>query len=69
MFFNTPVDPVEFGLIDYFDVVKNPMDFTTIRGRIDASIYTDISAFHKDMSLVFSNGYLYVIIRGLIDHV
>lgn len=29
--FLKPVDPVELGIPDYFDIVKNPMDFSTIK--------------------------------------
>ena len=28
--FNNPVDPIELGLPDYFDVIKKPMDLGTI---------------------------------------
>lgn len=29
--FHTPVDPVKLGIPDYFDVVKRPMDFGTVK--------------------------------------
>ena len=29
--FHKPVDPMELGIPDYFDIIKNPMDFTTIK--------------------------------------
>ena len=29
--FHTPVDPVRLSCLDYFDVIKNPMDFGTIK--------------------------------------
>lgn len=32
-FFHTPVDPKKYGINDYFDIVKKPMDFGTIRVR------------------------------------
>ena len=28
--FNTPVDPVRLGIPDYFNIIKQPMDFSTI---------------------------------------
>lgn len=30
-FFHSPVDPKKYGIIDYFDIVKKPMDFGTIK--------------------------------------
>ena len=29
--FNEPVDPSKWGISDYFDVIKHPMDFGTIK--------------------------------------
>ena len=26
-----PVDPIDLGIPDYFDIIKNPMDFSTIK--------------------------------------
>lgn len=57
--FNAPVDPVRDGAIGYFDVVKNPMDFGTIRIKLDTNDYESIKDFEKDMDLVFSNCFLY----------
>lgn len=30
-FFHHPVDPKKYGINDYFDIVKKPMDFSTIK--------------------------------------
>jgi len=32
--FHEPVDPVEYDIPDYLDVIKNPMDFGTINQKI-----------------------------------
>ncbi len=29
--FQQPVDPVKYNIDDYFDIIKNPMDFGTIK--------------------------------------
>ena len=39
IFFQKPVDPKELGLPDYFDVVKKPMDLSTIKKKIDRNEY------------------------------
>ena len=38
--FQKPVDPVNLGLPDYFDVVKRPMDLSTIKKKIDRNEYS-----------------------------
>ncbi len=29
--FHKPVNPIELRIPDYFDIIKNPMDFSTIK--------------------------------------
>lgn len=57
--FNTPVDPVALKIPDYFDFVKHPMDFSTIRGNLENGEYTSVDEFHSDMQLVFTNCFAY----------
>jgi hypothetical protein len=51
--FLRPVDPVKDMCPDYFTVIKEPMDFGTIRRRM--SKYTTKAEFLHDIELVFSN--------------
>ena len=57
--FNNPVDPVELGLPDYFDVIKKPMDLGTIQKKLDSGAYTSIEAFEADVHLTFDNAMHY----------
>ena len=57
--FNNPVDPVELGLPDYFDVIKKPMDLGTISRRIDTGLYHSIEDFVADVRLTFDNATRY----------
>lgn len=57
--FRDAVDPVELGLSDYFDVVKNPMHLLLIQNRLENAIYTDMQSFAQETCLVFENAILY----------
>jgi E1A/CREB-binding protein len=53
--FNCPVDPVELGLPDYFDIIKKPMDLGTIQKRLENGSYHSIEEFSADVYLTFDN--------------
>ncbi|XP_045904849.1 bromodomain testis-specific protein isoform X1 [Micropterus dolomieu] len=57
--FYTPVDAVALGLHDYHDIVKQPMDLSTIRSKMDHREYADAKEFAADVRLMFSNCYKY----------
>lgn len=57
--FNSPVDPVELGLPDYFTVIKKPMDLGTIKKRLDNGIYHKLDTFQEEVNLTFQNAMLY----------
>jgi E1A/CREB-binding protein len=58
-FFASPVDPVELGIPDYFDVIKKPMDLGTILQKIDNGSYHAIEEFKADVDLTFDNAMQY----------
>lgn len=37
--FHDPVDPKKFGISDYFDIVKHPMDFGTVKRKLQHNFY------------------------------
>ena len=57
--FHKPVDPEELNIPDYFNIIKNPMDFSTIKKKLNNFSYTNLKEFCNDMDLVFENCYLY----------
>lgn len=44
-----------FQAPDYFDIVKQPMDFSTIRNRINRFEYTNPKDILEDVRLIFKN--------------
>lgn len=55
--FNEPVSQDEVP--DYFEVIKEPIDFSTIKERLDGGDYATDAKFMRDAGLVFSNCYTY----------
>ena len=41
------------------EVVKNPMDFSTIKKKLSNNLYTNFKQFNDDIKLTFDNCYLY----------
>lgn len=50
-----PVDPVALNIPHYPTVIKEPMDFTTIRNKLMYNAYDSEVDFNRDMNLVFDN--------------
>ena len=57
--FLLPVDPVALGIPDYFKVIKEPMDFGTIKQNLESGQFEDASVFIEHVRLVFGNAMLY----------
>lgn len=57
--FNQPVDPVELRIPDYFLIISHPMDFGTIRKKLEDDTYSSSEAFAADIRLTFSNAMRY----------
>lgn len=51
--FLEPVDPEDAP--GYYDVIDQPMDFSTIKKKLESGQYRDITEFHEDMMLVKRN--------------
>ncbi|KAK2820870.1 hypothetical protein Q5P01_023829 [Channa striata] len=57
--FRMPVDPQLLCIPDYFDIVKNPMDLSTIKRKLDTGQYQDPWQYVDDIWLMFNNAWLY----------
>jgi len=53
--FLKPVDPVALNIPDYFNVIKKPMDFSTILKKLKKGEYPSMNEFVEDVDLVFRN--------------
>ncbi|KAJ6824214.1 transcription factor GTE1-like [Iris pallida] len=57
--FMQPVDVEGLHLDDYYEVIKRPMDFTTIRDQMEANLYKHVREIYADVRLVFTNAMTY----------
>ncbi|XP_014059288.2 histone acetyltransferase p300 isoform X5 [Salmo salar] len=68
--FRQPVDPQLLGIpvrirtsnktnLDYFDIVKNPIDLSTIKRKLDTGQYQEPWQYVDDIWLMFNNAWLY----------
>ncbi|XP_067278839.1 bromodomain-containing protein 3a isoform X5 [Pseudorasbora parva] len=57
--FYKPVDAEALELHDYHDIIKHPMDLSTVKKKMDSREYQDAQNFAADVRLMFSNCYKY----------
>ncbi|XP_071322885.1 bromodomain-containing protein 3-like isoform X2 [Trachinotus anak] len=57
--FYKPVDAEALQLHDYHDIIKYPMDLSTVKKKMDGGEYRDAQGFAADVRLIFSNCYKY----------
>jgi len=62
--FNEPVDTVKLCIPDYHLIIKNPMDFDTIKKKLESFHYSNLEEFVYDVRLTFLNAITY----NPIDH-
>ncbi|PSR99508.1 Bromodomain-containing protein [Actinidia chinensis var. chinensis] len=55
--FSEPVDPNE--LPDYHEIIEHPMDFGTVRNKLDKGRYSNLDEFETDVFLICSNAMQY----------
>ncbi|XP_044756346.1 bromodomain-containing protein 3-like isoform X2 [Coccinella septempunctata] len=57
--FQHPVDAKKLGLPDYHKIIKNPMDLTTIKKRLENNYYYSGKECIQDFNTMFTNCYVY----------
>ncbi|KAJ2709234.1 hypothetical protein H4R19_004356, partial [Coemansia spiralis] len=57
--FLEPVDPVAMNCPDYPTIVKEPMDLSTVKAKLEGDMYTGPLEFESDMRLMLRNCYAY----------
>lgn len=57
--FTRPVDPVRDEAPDYFDVIKEPMDLSSVSNKLQSGQYKDRFQFKEDVELIFRNAKTY----------
>jgi hypothetical protein len=57
--FHKPVDPEELKIPNYFKIITHPMDFSTIKRKLNNNSYTNCKEFCDDLNLTFTNCYTY----------
>ena len=57
--FKQPVDASAWGATDYYDIIKHPMDLSTIERKLNELQYSNEDEFVADVRLMFQNCYTY----------
>ncbi|PIL31521.1 hypothetical protein GSI_06223 [Ganoderma sinense ZZ0214-1] len=57
--FLQPVDPVRDRAPNYFDIIKSPMDLSTINAKLEQGQYKDRFGFEADFRLMINNAKTY----------
>ena len=59
MWFSEPVDPIKMNVPDYPTLIKQPMDFGTVRANLDKGVYDTPEALADHIRLTFRNAITY----------
>ena len=56
--FAKPVDAATLGLRDYHEIIKRPMDLSTVNTNLTSGAYKTVAQFLVDVDLIWSNAVL-----------
>jgi hypothetical protein len=57
--FLRPVDVDGLGLMDYYDIVTEPMDLSTVETKLQNGEYTSVNQFAEDIRKIWNNAFRY----------
>ena len=57
--FRVPVDPEALGIPDYFHIIKEPMDLSTVEKRLNSGAYATVQQFALDVRKIWANAIRY----------
>lgn len=57
--FVLPVDPKRDQVLNYFDIIKEPMDLATVETNLTTGVYTSPSQFHAHINKIWINSYTF----------
>ena len=57
--FRDPVDPIAQGVPNYFEIIKEPMDLSTIESNLKNGVYNSSTQFHADINKVIKNSFMF----------
>ena len=57
--FIQPVDPVALNLPDYLEIIKDPIDLSTVERNLKAGVYTNSQQFANDIRRIWLNSFTY----------
>lgn len=57
--FLQPVDPVALNLTDYLEVIKDPMDLSTVERNLKVGVYANSQQFANDVRRIWLNSFTY----------
>lgn len=57
--FQEAVDPYALNIPDYFDIIKEPMDLTTVEKNLKDGQYQNMLQFANDVRKIWHNAMLY----------
>jgi len=63
-----PVDVVGLGLTDYYDIVHEPMDLSTVEHNLKTNQYPSVAQFAADIRKIWNNAFLYNLQGTQIHH-
>jgi hypothetical protein len=69
IWFLEPVDPIKMNVPDYPTLIKQPMDFGTVRSNLDKGLYDAPEAFADNVRLTFRNAITYNQLRDNPVHI